>query len=288
VSKPAGSPGTLFETRVREDILVFTLGGEKIATSYGSNCTAVIGETAVLLVDPFIAPAHARLVEEKLREKTPLPVRHVVLTHHHTDHALGAGWFAARGATVHAHRACRDRMAAEHPALIESRRRQPDIADLFRDAKPYLPDSIFNDNLTLDLGGRQVEVFHPGHNHTPGDAVVRVSDRSTVVCGDLVSSGYHVNYEDAEIANLANGIRFLRSLGAGTYVPGHGPAGGPEVLDNQARYHSAIRTAAGSAPDPAAALDLIRSLFPGYLLEDLLPAAIKTISSTLPPPRQSG
>ena len=165
-------------------------------------------------------------------------------------------------------------MAAEHPGLIESRRRQPEIADLFRDAEPSLPDSIFDDNLTLDLGGREVQIFHPGHNHTPGDAVVRVPDESTVICGDLVSSGYHVNYEDAEVANLAGGIRFLRSLGARTCIPGHGPAGGPEVLDNQARYHSAIRTAASSSPDPAAALELIRSLFPGYLLEELLPAAL--------------
>jgi glyoxylase-like metal-dependent hydrolase (beta-lactamase superfamily II) len=116
--------GTLVETRVREDVLVFTLGGEEIATSYGANCTAVVGREAVLLVDPFIAPIFARLVEEKLRESTPAPVRHVLLTHHHTDHALGAGRFAARGVEVIAHPACRDRMAAEHPDLIASRRRQ--------------------------------------------------------------------------------------------------------------------------------------------------------------------
>ena len=279
MSETAGPPGTLVETRVREDILVFTLGGERIATSYGSNCTAVIGKTSVLLVDPFIAPAHARLVEEKLLEKTPLPVRHVVLTHHHTDHALGAGWFAARGATVHAHRACRDRMAAEHPALIESRRRQPEIASLFRDAEPYLPESVFDESLTLDLGGRHVQVFYPGHNHTPGDAVVHVPDSETVICGDLISSGYHVNYEDADAGNLENGIGFLRSLGARTYVPGHGPAGGPELLDDQARYHSQIRRAAASSPDASAALDRIRSLFPGYLLEEVLPSALRTVPS---------
>jgi cyclase len=278
MSESAGPPGTLVETRLTEDLWVWTLGGERIATSYGANCTAVVGKTAVLLVDPFIAPAHARLVEEKLREKTPLPVRHVVLTHHHTDHALGAGWFAARGATVHAHRACRDRMAAEHPALIESRRRQPEIASLFCDAEPYLPESVFDESLTLDFGGRQIQAFHPGHNHTPGDAVVHVPDSETVICGDLISSGYHVNYEDADTANLESGIRFLRSLGAHTYVPGHGPADGPELLDNQARYHSEIRRAA-SKPDTASALDRIRSLFPGYLLEEVLPAALRTVPS---------
>ena len=41
------------------------------------------------------------------------------------DHALGAGWFASKGVEVIAHHACRERMAAEHPALIAS----PALAD---------------------------------------------------------------------------------------------------------------------------------------------------------------
>ncbi len=265
----------LVETGFADDLFVWTLGGDGIATSYGANCTAVLGRDAVLLVDPFIAPAHARLVEERLREKTPVPVRHVVLTHHHTDHALGAGWFAARGAVVHAHRACREAMAIEHPGLIESRRRQPEISFLFRDAEAYLPARVFDESLTLDLGGRQVRVLHPGHNHTPGDAVLHVPESSAVVCGDLISSGYHVNYEDADMDNLENGIRFLRSLGASTHIPGHGTPGGPELLDYQTRYHSAIRTVSDSLSDDAAALDRIRSLFPGYLLQEVLPAALR-------------
>ncbi|HEX9287734.1 MAG TPA: MBL fold metallo-hydrolase, partial [Thermoanaerobaculia bacterium] len=88
----------LSETPLRENVFVWTLGGDRIESSYGANCTAVIGREAVLLVDPLIAPVHARLVEDSLRRITSLPVRFVVLTHQHTDHALGAGWFGARGA----------------------------------------------------------------------------------------------------------------------------------------------------------------------------------------------
>lgn len=90
----------------------------------------------------------------------------------------------------------------------------------------------------------------------------------------LGGDGIATNYEDADVGNLENGIRFLRSLGARTYVPGHGSAGGTELLDSQARYHSAIRTAARSSSDAAAAPDRIRSLFPGYHLEEVLPAAL--------------
>jgi cyclase len=256
----------LRETRVRDNVWVWTLGGERIETSYGANCTAVIGRDAVLVVDPFIVPAFAKLVEDALQDRTPLPVRFVVLTHHHTDHALGAGWFAGRGATVVAHAACRDAMAAEHPGLIEARRLVPDLADLFRDVEPQLPGIVFGDAIEIDLGESRARVFHPGPGHTAGDVVVRLDRESVVVCGDLVSAGYHVNYEDAAVENLEKGIRRLRDLGARTYVPGHGAPGGPEILEEQLRYHAAIAAASG--------VEEVRTRFPGYALAEVLPQSL--------------
>ena len=264
----------LRETRIRDNVWVWTLGGETMATSYGANCTAVLGWDAVLLVDPFITPAHARRVERALREKTSLPLRHVVLTHHHTDHALGAGWFAARGKEVVAHRACRDRMGVEHPGLVFSRRCEPEVADLFRDAEPYLPSRTFEEGLTLDLGGTRARIIHPGHNHTPGDAVVHLLAESVVVCGDLVSNAYHVNYEDAKVKNLERGLETLRALGASAYVPGHGPTGGIELLDAQARYHREVREAVLREANADAALDRVRTAFPDHLLGAVLPSAL--------------
>lgn len=265
----------LSETRLRENVRVWTLGGDRIESSYGANCTAVIGREAVLLVDPLIAPAHARLVENALREITSLPVRFVVLTHHHTDHALGAGWFGARGATVVAHRACQEAMAAEHPALIESRRRIPGLAELFSDAKPCLPSLDFEDGvLTLDLGDCEARVFHPGAGHTRGDAVLHLPEESVTICGDLVSAGYHVNYEDAAIENLEKGLEVLRALATRSYVPGHGAAGGPELLDDQLRYHRSVAGAARTA-DPAQMRERLRSEFPGYLLEEVIGSSVR-------------
>lgn len=256
----------LQETRLRENVWVWTLGGDRIETSYGANCTAVVGRDSVLMVDPLIAPAFARLVESALSEKTPLPVTHVVLTHHHTDHALGARWFAGRGATVAVHPACRDAMAAEHPGLVAARRQVPQLAELLRDAEPYRPDGVVEDSVTFDLGGSSARVFHPGHGHTAGDLVVELQGESVVVCGDLVSAGYHVNYEDAAVADLERGLGTLSDLAARTYVPGHGPAGGPEILEDQLRYHAAVAMAAD--------VDGLRERFPDHALPEVLPQTL--------------
>ncbi len=267
---------TLREIRVRANILVFTLGGDRIETSFGANCTAVLGRRAIFLVDPLIAPAHARLIQEALAPKTALRVQYVALTHHHTDHALGAGHFGRSGATVVAHRHCATRMAAEHADLVAERRKQPELAPLFAEAHAYTPSRIFEDGLTLDLGGTEARVIHTGHGHTPGDAIVHLPEESVVVCGDLVSAGYHVNYEDADVGHLDRGLATLSALGARTYVPGHGDPGGPETLEAQARYHAAASAAAG-APD---ARDRLRSSFPGHRLEIVLNRSLEVWNRT--------
>jgi cyclase len=279
--------GGLRVETIRENVRVYSLGGESIATSYGANCTAIAGRAAVLLVDPLIAPAYARQIEEAVASWTPLPIRFVVLTHHHTDHALGAGYFAAKGAAVLAHTACRDRMEAEHANLIESRRQRPDLAPLFADAKAYSPTLVFEKDFAFDLGETVARVVHPGPGHTPGDAFVYLETESLVVCGDLVSSFYHVNYEDASIENLEHGLEELRTLSARTYVPGHGLAGDSRLLDAQLRYHCAIRDAAKEEIEEPKALKKLRGLFPVFLLEEVLPTGLRAFSTSSQPARPS-
>jgi cyclase len=274
---------TLRETQVADDAWVFTLGGDTLASSFGANCTAVAGREAVLLVDPLIAPAYARLVQSAVERKTDRPIRFVVLTHHHTDHALGAGWFAGRGAVVLSHRACRERMAVEHAGLIEERRAKPGIAELFRDAQTYLPSVIFEEAVTLDLGGVEARVLHPGHGHAAGDAVVHLPFESVVISGDLLSADYHVNYEDAAVENLGRSLEFLRALEARTYVPGHGSPGGPDRIDAQARYHAAVRAAVSNAPDEAEVIARLRASYPHHLLDVVLPAAYPAWSRSCRP-----
>jgi len=271
----------LTETRVHDNILVYTLGGETMPTSYGTNAVAVVGERAVLVVDPLIAPLHGGLIEAALRRRTDAPVRFVVFTHHHTDHSLGAAVFEDRGAALIGHRACRDGMAAEHPALIASRRAQPAVAELFADARPVLPSITFDEGLVLHVGGVEVEVWHPGWGHTPGDAFLFVPEARVAICGDLLFAGHHYNYENASFTGVREGLRALRALDADVFIPGHGAPGGIELLDLQAAYHDAVEAIvnevleSGQSEDAAAAA--IRERFPQYRLGIVTPTAIACV-----------
>lgn len=265
---------SLRETELSPRLVVLTLGGDRMLTSWGTNCVALAAAAGTLVVDPMIAPAHARLVEEALRRRGFPEVRYVVLTHHHTDHALGAAWFAARGVAVVAHVRCAEEMAAQHPAIIAARRRVPELAALFADAAPHAPAVRFEQRHAIDLGDTEVGVRHLGPGHTPGDAVVLFPSEGAVACGDLVFARYHFNYEEADAAQLPRRLEELAALPASRFIPGHGPPGGREILDEQARYHAEVARIVRSAASPAAARTAIEALFPGWALAEAIPTAI--------------
>lgn len=265
----------LTETVLSPRCVVLSPGGDTPLTSWGANCLAVAGRDGTLVVDPLIAPAQARLVEAALAARGFPPVSHAVLTHHHTDHALGAGWFARRGATCACHAACAAAMAAEHPAAVARRRADPALAALFADAEPHAPAVTFERGWRVDLGGLVVEAHHLGHGHTAGDAVVLVPSEGVVAAGDLLFAGYHFNYEDADLGGLDAALGGLAALGAARVVPGHGPAGGPERIDEQRRYHAAVARLVRSAPDAASAQAAVRAAFPGRLLEAAVESALR-------------
>lgn len=281
----------LSETRVHDRISVFTFGGDDLARSFGSNATAIFAESTTAVVDPFGSPTHARVLEETLEARGAGRVRLVLLTHHHTDHALGAGYFASRGAMVVCQRDCGLAMRREHPALVAARRRDPAVASLFADAEAYEPHLLFDSKevQSFAVGDLRTELLHVGPAHTKGDVVVRVPKLGVVVTGDVVSNGYHQNLEDADLRGLVVALDRLLRLRPKTVIPGHGAPGGPEVVEAQVSWlvaaRNAARDAAGSGVPRAEAVNAVVSAvvarYPDHLLRAALPVAAARLLDAL-------
>jgi len=181
----------------------------------GGNSGFVIGAESVLVVDASGSPEGAERLLSEIRSRTKLPVRFAVLTHFHSDHMGGAAVLAKAGAAVLAH---------ENVRAWARRDWQPDLDDAARAryAGLRLPDVTFRDRVSIDLGGRTVEVFHrPGH--TGSDSIVTVPDARVLFGGDLVQRRTipGLTFADTE-AWVATLDTFLRDYPDWTFVPGHG------------------------------------------------------------------
>src|SRR6478672_564311 len=93
IRKPAGvlqkSKAYRFN-KIREDVYHAVGTG---ALTVGANSAIIINDNDVTLVDSHISPAAAWVLLDELKSITTKPVRHVIVTHFHYDHAHGTQIF---------------------------------------------------------------------------------------------------------------------------------------------------------------------------------------------------
>ncbi|MEU9035634.1 MBL fold metallo-hydrolase [Streptomyces sp. NPDC048352] len=183
------------------------------------------------LIDTAATEARARALKEAVARVTPEAPRFVVNTHAHGDHTFGNRFFADRALVV-AHEGTREEMAL---AGLHLTGLWPDVP--WGEVRVELPGLTFRDALTLAVGDTRAELLHPGTAaHTAGDTVVWLPEQRVLFTGDVVMSGATPFCLSGSVAGSLAAIEALRALGPRTVVAGHGPVGGPELLDTTAGY----------------------------------------------------
>jgi cyclase len=84
-----------------------------------------------------------------------------------------------------------------------------------------LPTLTFDHELTIDLGGREVRVMHPGRGNTAGDVVVYLPKEKILLTGDLVVSPVPFAFDGYPTEWIAT-LGKLDQMDAALIVPGHG------------------------------------------------------------------
>ena len=86
--------------------------------------------------------------------------------------------------------------------------------------------------LTLRFAGEEVRLLHPGHAHSPDNVVVHFPARGLLFGGCMIkAAGASIGYTgDADLARWVTAVHALEPLAPRIVVPGHGAAGGPELL----------------------------------------------------------
>ena len=236
------------------------------------NSGVIIGEKFIMVSDATATPAAARDLIDRIRKVSDNPIKYVLLTHYHAVRVLGASAFAAEGATeVIASQGTLDLIIERGKQDMQSEMER--FPRLFRDAAavPGLtwPTLVVGGGnpaageppgkLTVDLGGVQVQIWHPGPGHTRGDTIAWVEDEKVLFSGDLVEYEAGVYTGDAHLEEWPATLEALRALRAEAIVPGRGEAmkGAGQVtkaLDYTRRFIEMLFAAAREAA--AANMDL--------------------------------
>jgi glyoxylase-like metal-dependent hydrolase (beta-lactamase superfamily II) len=246
---PAQKFGTMRDKPPEEAKFFWTGGPIEVAprtwfASQFSGATAFETDEGLVLVDTGtkqLAPAIAQM----LREKTKAPVHTAIYTHGHVDHAYGLEAFLLPGQKkprVIAHSAMPARFArykttARHNAALNARQfggtveAQSSTAYAAFGEPPVPPDTLYDEKLTISVGGERFELFHC-KGETDDHTWVWSPERRVVCPGDLFIWAVPNDGNPQKVQRYpwerAKGLRAMAALSPQALCPGHG---GPIVGD---------------------------------------------------------
>lgn len=204
----------------------------------------LVTPAGIILADPINVDA-AAWIKAQLTARFPnAPVRYVLYSHHHQDHASGAAVFNDTAELV-AH----ENFAA---ALKASAGANETAASRF--AAVLVPESTYRDRRTIRLGGKVVEMIHPGRTGHAQDFTVLYFPAERVVFGvDFMNvktvPGSNTLANGVPVAEYVNALKTVEALDFDIAAPGHGPTGTKADIVAHRQYyeHIGARVAAGIA-----------------------------------------
>lgn len=233
------TPAQLHHKQVKKNL--YMIYGE------GGNVAAYVTGEGVILVDDMFDRNHEDILEQ-VAMITDQPVRYVLNTHQHDDHA-GGDMKMLPIAEVIAH----DNVRANLEDI-----QQPYYEDT--PGTPIgLPRITFSRDLTIHLGGKEVRTSYFGRGHTNGDVIIYFPELKVIHSGDLFMSikappipgvetpehrppGAYIYIDYAQGGSFIDWTRTLDKvleLDFDTIIPGHGTLA---TKEDMVQYRKDIET----------------------------------------------
>ena len=221
-------PPNLFTVHKLTDKLSIIAPSGPDMSQIGGNIGVFITDEGVLVVDDnyytqerngqTVRLAEAAVAE--IRKLTKQPIRFVINTHHHSDHAGGNPVFA-KLATIYAQKNVRARILAGYQSSKEK---------LDFDPMAAAPSVTYDGELIFHLGGEEIHLYHPARAHTDGDSIVHFKNANIAHWGDAFINNW---VPVLDVGGGASSLEWLQFIDRGiqlvgenaTMVPGHGAIG---------------------------------------------------------------
>jgi cyclase len=175
---------------------------------------AVIGPNWAVVIDTLALPDEALAIRDYIEQELSVPVRYVINTHSHADHAWGNCFFP--GATIISHTLCRDYLDRNRSKLEDVRRENLS----FRNVRLVLPQMTFSEGyLNLRVGKKTLTLMAlPGHSDD--NVAVLVEEDRVLFAGDAAMALPYI--VDGDVDDLAASLKKISKMGLENVIQGHG------------------------------------------------------------------
>ena len=174
----------------------------------------------VIAYDAPINEMQSRWAIDAAKAKYKKPVKYLIMSHHHWDHANGTRTFVAEGATVIVGKGSKDHFArmfsAKHTVIPDELAAKPRKAAIIEVSDKYI----------ISDGKRQVGAYYIEHSHSTGTLIAYIPDARLGFVTDIWSPGRDPLPKKASQGQieLVRGVR-QHKLDIERFAGGHGSTG---------------------------------------------------------------
>ncbi|MET0634517.1 MAG: MBL fold metallo-hydrolase [Chitinophagaceae bacterium] len=219
---------TIINEAAKSPIVVQKLRGNiSVLQGSGGNIAVFTGPDGKLMVDAGIAVSEQK-IKAAMAKISNDPLKYLINTHWHFDHANGNPWVHQYGATIIAQENTRKNLSTTIRVKDWDYTFEPLPAD-------GLPTIQFKQTHELDFNGTKIAMRYYNPAHTDCDISVRFPNVDIIHVADTWWNGYYpfidhdsggklegmINASDYNLANTTNDT---------IIIPGHGPVGNRKQL----------------------------------------------------------
>ena len=194
-------------------------GKVSVLEGSGGNVAVLTGPDGKILIDAGITASRPRIIEA-LASLSSDPIKHLINTHWHFDHADGNEWLHGEGATILAHENTRKHLAMAQRVEDWSFNFPPS-------ASGAIPTDVFAADRMIRLNGTTLALKYYGPAHTDGDISVAFTDADILHTGDTYWNGIYPFIDYSTGGSIDGSIHAADANLAATtdrtiIIPGHG------------------------------------------------------------------
>lgn len=228
---------------------------------FDSNSGIILTDEGVVVIDTGQNPIESRDIMATVKKLTSMPVRLVIDTEPHADHTTGH--FVFPGAVIVAAVGGGDSMRAADraaPNRIQTMvATSPEMKAALEGYRFITPHIEYHDRMTINLGGRTIELIYMKGVHSESDnAVWLPKERVLFSASAFVVNQINILRPFVTIPDILAAGKMMRALNPEYVVPGHGTPGTVKIFDDGEQYYARLMDRVGALMKQGRSLDDIK------------------------------